>query len=87
MDRAVIEAKLKAFLSDEFLDGQGEDLEGDTPLLELGIIDSVALVAISGFLEDEFGVELLEEDMTPTNFESLNKLSQMVLDNNPSKAG
>src|SRR5205814_8625721 len=37
---------LHTFVVEEFLEGQGEDLDRDSPLLELGIIDSFSLAEL-----------------------------------------
>jgi acyl carrier protein len=46
------------------------DVMPDTPLLETGLLDSMGLVGLVRFLEQEFGIEIPDEDMGPELFES-----------------
>lgn len=43
-------------------------LHNDTPLLESGILDSLYLLRLVLFLEEQFGVEVAPEDLVPEHF-------------------
>ncbi|HEX8742753.1 MAG TPA: acyl carrier protein [Thermoleophilaceae bacterium] len=51
----------------------------DTPLIELGIIDSLAVFQIAAFVEAEYGVEVPHTAMLPENFDSVRALSRMIV--------
>ena len=54
-----IKSTLKEYVLSEFLPGEDPDaLEDDTPLITGGIMDSIATVKFSLFVEEKFGVEL-----------------------------
>ena len=48
------------------------------PLLDSGIVDSLGILEIVNFLGDEFGVPVLDEDLTPVNFASVDALVGFV---------
>ncbi|MGG2463961.1 acyl carrier protein [Streptomyces sp. RGM 3693] len=51
--------------------GRGEDpqqLAADTPLLEMGLLDSLAIMEIISVLANEHGVELPDTEVVAANF-------------------
>ena len=45
---------------------------GDTDsLLDQGIIDSTGVLEVVGFLESDFGIKVLDEEMLPENLDSI----------------
>ena len=68
MTRAEIERALVDFIGREVLDGDTRDLDERTPLLELGIIDSLTIVSLLAFLEDRLGVRIAPERVRPEHF-------------------
>jgi len=79
MDAASVSNELRSFLVREFLDGQGEDLDASTPLLESGIIDSMSILALTRFVEQRFGVRIPVENLVPDTFQNLEVLSKFVV--------
>ncbi|MGA9362880.1 MAG: acyl carrier protein [Bacteroidota bacterium] len=55
-----------------------ESLDPDEDLLEQGIIDSLGIMRLVLSLEKTFGIEVIEEDVVPENFQSLNSLAKFV---------
>jgi len=53
-------------------------LTDDYPLLETETIDSLAVFAIVQFIEDEFGVEVGDDDLVIDNFTSISDMARMV---------
>jgi acyl carrier protein len=48
------------------------------PLLESGVVDSLGVLDLVGFLEQTFGIALDDEDLTPDNFQSIASLAEFV---------
>ena len=69
---------LQTFVVEEFLEGQGEDLDRDSPLLELGIIDSFSLAEVVSWCEERFGIRIPEQELTPDNLASIDALAQLL---------
>jgi acyl carrier protein len=57
------------------------------PLLETEAIDSLAVFALVQFIEDEFGVEVGDDDLVIDNFASIEAMAQMVHGKQSEKPG
>jgi acyl carrier protein len=73
-----IKVKVRAFIIENFLFGEDADLKDDTSFLEGGIIDSTGVLELIEFLEEEFNIEIDDEDMIPENLDSLDSLEKFV---------
>jgi acyl carrier protein len=56
-----------------------EGITDDASLITAGVIDSVQLVRVVSFLEETFGVTVLDEEFVPGNFESIDQMERLVL--------
>ena len=65
-------------LSDVWLDGSPDDLGNDTPLLERGILDSLGILNLVSFIEDEWGVTVEDEELIPEYFGTITRISQLI---------
>ena len=43
-----------------------------------GVLDSLAVLGVVGFIEPEFSIELSPSDLTDENFESISSIARMV---------
>ena len=55
------------FIAREFLNGKDEGLDATTPLIEWGVIDSIAIVSLRDFVSTRFGVEIPHSELKPSN--------------------
>jgi acyl carrier protein len=49
-----------------------------TPLIDQGIINSMGLMQIIGFVEDRTGVRVPDDEVTPDNFQTVVSIETMV---------
>ena len=71
--------KLRQFIIENFLFGNKDaTLDDGESFLESGIIDSTGILEVVGFLEDEFGFEVTDDELVPDNFDSVDKLVAYV---------
>ena len=49
------------------------------PLTETGVIDSIGLLQLVDYLESRYKIEIPMEIITPENFDTLNGISQSVM--------
>ena len=70
--------KIRAFVIENFLFGEETDLKDDTSFLEEGIIDSTGVLELIEYLEEEFDIQIDDEDLIPENLDSLNNLEQFI---------
>jgi acyl carrier protein len=83
-----IAATIKTYITQTFLYDQGHiALTNDTPLLVGGLIDSIRVVQLIGFLRKEFEVEVQLEDLTIKNFESVQAIAGLILRYRQSQLG
>ena len=54
------------------------DLTADSQLLSSGLLDSLAIVKLLSFVEDEFDVEIADADFDPENFETLSRITTLI---------
>ena len=74
-----IKKKIVKFISDNYLRGRKLNHGYDTSFLDQGIIDSVAVIEMVAFLEEAFNIRVEDEEITPDNLDSINKLESYVL--------
>lgn len=74
-----IEREIQKFVADNFLFSGGVfSYDNDTSFLREGIIDSLGVMELVGFLESRFGIRPAPQEITPANFDSVNALAQFV---------
>lgn len=66
--------QIKTFIIENYLFGNDEGLNDDTSFLEEGIIDSTGVLELISFLEEEFEIEVDDEELIPENLDSVNRL-------------
>jgi acyl carrier protein len=74
-----IQQQVRAYIRENFLMG-AQDLEfGDTDsLLDRHIVDSTGILELILYLEEAFGVRVLDAEMVPENLDSLNAIAGFV---------
>ena len=70
--------RIKDFIKQEILfEDANATLDDDTPLLA-GIMDSLGLMQLVVFLEEEFDVEIDDADMTADHFRTISDIQELV---------
>jgi acyl carrier protein len=71
--------KIRQFIIETFLfDTDEAALDDDVSLLDLGIIDSTGVLELVAFLEEEFGIEVKDEELVPENLDSISNLAAYI---------
>ncbi|MFQ5672486.1 MAG: phosphopantetheine-binding protein [Nitrospinales bacterium] len=68
--------KIRNFISLTLMDGQNVG-ENDL-LIEDGLLDSIGIVQLVAFLEEEFDIEIDEEDFNEDNLGTVGKIAQFL---------
>lgn len=78
------EQKVRDYVLDNYLftDDQSA-LKNDESFLDKGIIDSTGIMEVILFLEEEFGIEVEDEEMVPENLDSVNNIVNYIASKNP----
>lgn len=73
-----VAARIHAFIVEELLAPQSAETFGDeTPILS-GLLDSGALMRLMVFLEEEFDVEIDDEDVVADHFASVRHIDRLI---------
>ncbi len=74
-----IEARVRAFIVERFMFGQGGDqlADGDS-LLQKGVIDSTGVLELVAFLESTLGVSFEDSELVPDNLDSIERIARFV---------
>lgn len=70
-----VEQKIRDYILDNYLftDDQSA-LSNDDSFLDKGIIDSTGIMEVIFFLEEEFGVQVEDDEMVPENLDSVKNI-------------
>lgn len=70
-----MESIINAYISRELVSRPEQlPLQNDTQLLESAILDSLSLLKLVLFLEEQFGVVVAPDDLIPKNFETVDAI-------------
>jgi len=58
-------------------------LTDEQSFLDTGIIDSMGVMEIVLFIEQEFSIPIADSDITPENLDSLNSICSLIQSKNP----
>jgi acyl carrier protein len=73
----VVREQLHRHVVETFLFDNG-DVDDSASLLDEGIIDSMGVLELVLFLEENFGVSVTEREVVPENFDSIDALTAFV---------
>jgi acyl carrier protein len=76
---APVGARVRRYIVDNFLYMRPTfEFTDDDFLMGRGIIDSLGVMELIGFIEEEFGVSVADEDVTEENLGSINAIARYV---------
>ena len=70
--------RIVGFILDKFPLARKHPFAGDDNLLESGIIDSLGILDLVSFLEQEFVIVVADDELIPENFQSVDRLTLFV---------
>ena len=75
-----IKAKVKTFILNEYLPGEDPaELTDTTPLMTTGILDSIAVLKVVTFLENEFHITIQPHEAVVDNLNTLADIERLVM--------
>lgn len=81
MAPSFIEEKLKMFIYDNFPVARTMGLETDQNMLESGAVDSMGLLTVIAFIEDEFAMQISDDDVVMENFGTMSAIAAFIRSN------
>jgi acyl carrier protein len=77
--QAEIIARVRHYVQENFLYMHSNfHLADNDRLLDKGVLDSMSIVEMISFVEDEFGVKAIEDEISDANFGSLAGIARFV---------
>ena len=71
-------SKVREFVVENFLFGDGESLQEDSSFMEEGIIDSTGILELVFFLEESFNISVEDDELIPENMDSLQSIAGFI---------
>ena len=79
MDLRSIRDELRQYILAQFLPGEkASNLQDDTPLRTSGIVDSMGMLQLVGFVEERFGVEVEAFEASVENFDRIEDIAAFI---------
>lgn len=72
------ETEIRQFVIENFLFGQDKNLNNSQSFLDSGIIDSTGVLELIGFLESQYGISIQDDELVPTNLDSVERVASFV---------
>lgn len=80
MTRAEIITRLRGFIEETFLYMRPDfELGDDDSLMGKGIVDSMGVMEVIAFIDEELGVTVTDTDVTEQNLGTINAIANYVL--------
>jgi acyl carrier protein len=74
-----IGAALIAFIQAELVgEERAFEVDASTRLIDVGLIDSMGLMQIIGFIEEQTGVRIPDEEVMPENFQTVGSMEGLI---------
>jgi acyl carrier protein len=73
-----VHERVRQFVVDNFYVSDPAELKNDTSLVGAGYVDSTGMLEIIAFLESEYGVKISDEETTPENLETIDRIASFV---------
>ena len=79
-----LKQSIRTFIETSFLFREGrERLTDGESLLGAGLIDSTGILELVTYLESEFGIVVLDEEIIPENLDSVDQITAYVFSKQP----
>ena len=87
MKDLTVEEKIRKYISESFLfSDNGYPYGDEVSFLENGVVDSMNVMELVVFVEDNFGIKVDDAEIVPMNFDSVSNLARFVREKNTAVA-
>ena len=77
IDLKTIKVDVKKYIIETSL-SEANGITDDTLIFENGLLDSMGLLFLIEFLNENYKIEVTEEELNPENFESINSIVALI---------
>ncbi len=79
IETAELKKKIEAFILTEIKDDSGmQRISDDEQLLDSGILDSLGILKLLSFLDEEFNVDISAREVKPENFATMQTICAFI---------
>lgn len=76
---ANIQQELRRFVVDNFLYGEEPSRFSDEDsFLEMGLIDSMGILSLVGFVQERFALDVEDAELIPENWDSIDRIARFI---------
>ncbi len=72
------QARIRQFILENFYIRDPSEVADDTLLVTNGIVDSTGMLEVIAFLEEQFGIQVVDEETTPENLDSIDRMAAFI---------
>ena len=83
MAQSALDEKIKQFVLKTFPLARKNGLKDGEKWLETGLLDSLGILDLVHYLEQEFSIHITDDELLPENFESLAAVTKFVISRQP----
>ncbi len=73
-----IQQQLRKFICENFYISDPKEIADETLLVTHGYIDSTGMLEVISFLEEEYGITITDQETTPENLESIERMAAFI---------
>lgn len=73
-----VSIQIRKFILDKFPLARKQQIKDSDPLLESGVLDSLGVLDLVSFVEQEFSVHVADEELVPENFQTIDRIAAFV---------
>ncbi len=82
-DRATMEAidaieRIRSFIVEHIPKARQLNVQNEDELIETGLLDSLGILDVVTYLEEEFALSVSDEELIPENFQSISTMATYV---------
>lgn len=73
-----LNAQIRKFILDKFPLARKQQVQDSDPLLESGVLDSLGVLDLVSFVEQEYSVHVADDELTPENFQTIDRIAAFI---------
>ncbi len=78
MEQALVEQRIQNFIYEQFPLSRTLQVTATDNLFSAGVVDSLGILDLVTFLENEFHIEVSDEELTPEHFETIDGIVRFL---------
>jgi acyl carrier protein len=73
-----VSAQIRKFILEKFPLARKQQIKDSDPLLESGVLDSLGVLDLVTFVEQEFSVHVADDELVPENFQTIDRIAAFI---------